>query len=366
MLAISIKPIRRGVFAAVVFSVLVMLSGAGARGFIVGADPNYILGMETAGKGWLSVKGEKEDVLKILKDSGVEMIRVRLWSKDGGTNGLEESTALMKRAKAAGLKLYVVMFLSEDWADYVKQPAPGAWKGLPFDEKVGAVGAYAERVARHFKEQGLEVDCYEIGNEIDFGICGEFEEEWAKRVSVDYMKATIWPRMAGIIAAAQGGIQKAGGDTKFMLHLTQWWNPEYCTAFFQAMGSSGVKVDFAGLSFFPTSNLSKENSTEYFLEQAGKLAKATLKPVVVCEYGYPSQARFTGQFSEWNVPVAGYTLDEEGQSRWLADFLGKTEKAGFLEGVFYWSPEWHDSGMWSAFALFGADGKPKKALGAFK
>ena len=116
-----------------------------------------------------------------------------------------------------------------------------------------AIEAYAERVAKRFADAGIAINTFEIGNEIDFGICGIFEEAWPNRVSLDYMRVRIWPRMAPIIKPAGAGVLKAKPDAKFVLHLTQWNNPTYCIAFWQHMLTTGVQIDYAGLSYFPTS-----------------------------------------------------------------------------------------------------------------
>jgi len=326
-----------------------------------GVDANYALEMEGGSRQW-SLDGKPEDVFAILNRAGFDRFRVRLWVGDKGTNKLRYAIETARRAQDAGLRPYVVMFLSEDWADYVKQPAPREWRSLDFPARQKAVEAYAERAARAFAEAGVQVTEFEIGNEIDFGICGEFEEEWAKRVSVPYLASVIWPRAAAVIAAAEAGVRRVNPEAKFILHITQWWNPEFGAAFFSAMIKNGVTVDYAGLSFFPTSNLSEQNSLEYFLRQARALHAAVDRPVVICEYGYPAAAQFGGQFAEWNRPVAGFTLDEAGQAQWLRQFFQTVRESGFIEGTFYWSPEWNDSSMWSAFSLFDSAGRARAGL----
>jgi arabinogalactan endo-1,4-beta-galactosidase/endonuclease I len=338
--------------------------GPAPRDRLLGADPNYSLEMEKDGRPWTQ-NGKADDLFKILRAAGLDSVRIRLWTGDDGVNGLNYATDLARRAQQCGLNPYLVIFLSENWSDYVKQPVPKIWEKLSYEEKLKAVETYAERVTRHFSDHGVPVDYFEIGNEIDFGICGEYEPEWSKRVSTDYMKAAIWPREAAVIKAAEAGVRKVRPGAKFTLHLTQWWNPGYCGDFFKTMIGSGVTVDFAGLSFFPTSDLTKKNSLEVFLQKTQALYNVVRKPLFVCEYGYPSQATFGGQFAAWNRPVVGYALDEIGQAKWLRDFLAAIEKSGFIDGAFYWSPEWYASDMWSAFALFDAKGNPKPALRAF-
>ncbi|CAN5669031.1 hypothetical protein BH09VER1_BH09VER1_01450 [soil metagenome] len=326
--------------------------------FLVGADVNYALPMEKEGHTW-SLDGQPTDLFTILHRAGFNTVRLRIWT---GDESLEAACELARRARAQGLGILPVLFLSENWADYVKQPIPTIWKDLSFDDRVKAVQAYAARVAARFPDQEL----FEIGNEIDFGICGEFEEEWGKRLNPAYMKAAIWPRMARLIRAAEDGVRQTNPHAKFILHLTQWWNPAFCTACFQTMTASGVTVDYAGLSFYPTSGLSQENSFAAFQSSTAQLNQATQLPIIICEFGYPSEPSFPGQFATWNHPVAGFTLDEAGQAQYLKAFLEVTHSTPYVQGVIYWSPEWYTSDMWSAFALFTPQGHPKPALLQFQ
>ena len=107
------------------------------------------------------------------------------------------------------------------------------------------------------------------------------------------------------------------------------------------------------------------NECSTFLGTSHQISPAGSKlPVIVCEYAYPSEEKFPGQFADWNKPVAGYPLTPEGQAKWIADFLTACRGEMSISGTFYWSPEWHasDGDMWRAFALFDAEGKPKGAL----
>lgn len=340
-------------------------AAAQPRGFRNGVDANYVLELEQAGRRWNGADGKPADVYKLLAQAGANAARIRLWTKDEGPNGLRAATETAKRAQAAGLVPYLVLFLSEEWSDLVKQPAPPAWRGLPEDQRLRAIEAYAERVTRHFQAAGLTLELFEIGNEIDFGICGVFEPDWARRGSLDYMRTMIWPRMAKIIAAAQRGVRKAQPKARFLLHLAQWSNAPYCIAFWKEMERQGAAVDLPGLSYFPTSAKPEERSLAFLQQQLNAMHAALGRDLVICEYAYPSQPKFTGQFAEWNQPVPGYELNPEGQRAWLSAFQTFARAPqSHLAGAFYWSPEWIRSNMWEAFALFTDDGLPKPALAA--
>ena len=330
----------------------------------IGFDANYVIDMEQNGQSWTTSR-ENADLYETLAEAGGNAARVRLWTNDGGMNGLEYATETARRAQQAGLKPYLVIFLSDNWSDMVKQPVPAVWSSLSQQEKLAAIESYAEKVARHFEEAGIEIDLYEIGNEIDFGICGVFEEEWPKRVSIEYMRSRIWVQMVPMIRAAQAGVRKVNPDARFTLHLAQWSNTAYSVAFWEHMIDQGVTVDVAGVSYFPTSADPGERSLEFFRQQLARLHQAIDRPLLVCEFAYPVSENFPGQFAAWNKPIDGYDLDIDGQKAWIADFLTEIRQLPFVTGAYYWSPEWYGSEIWDAFALFDKDGKARPGLSAF-
>jgi arabinogalactan endo-1,4-beta-galactosidase len=332
---------------------------------LIGVDTNYALDMATHNRVWKH-KSLPVDPLALFAKEGCRNARIRLWVGNDGISRLKYATETARRAQQCGLKPYVVIFLSDDWADFVKQPAPAIWKNLVPEKKVAAVEAYTENVVRHMAKNGVDIDTFEIGNEIDFGICGEFEEEWPKRVSLDFMRTMVWPRMAPILKAAQAGVKKAHPKAKFILHLSQWNNVDYCIPFWQAMREARVQLDYPGLSYFPSSAKTPEQrSFQYLRAQVEKIVKVLNKPVLICETGYPATAQFGGQFAEWNLAANGYPLSDVGQAQWIADLVAVIRNDSNFAGVFYWSPEWYDGGLWDAFALFDAHGVARPGVRSF-
>ncbi len=332
----------------------------------IGVDTNYALEMATHNREWKD-GSMPVDPLALFAKEGCRNARIRLWVGDDGINRLKYATETARRAQQCGLKPYLVIFLSDDWADFVKQPVPIVWKSLVPEKKLAAVESYTESVVNYMAKNGVSIDTFEIGNEIDFGICGEFEKEWPKRVSLDYMRTLIWPRMAPILKAAEVGVLKAQPKAKFILHLSQWNNVDYCIPFWQAMREAKVQLDYPGLSYFPTSAKTPEQrSIRYLRSQVEKIVKALHKPVMICETGYPATAHFGGQFAEWNLAADGYPLSDDGQARWIADLVAVIRHDPNFAGVFYWSPEWYDGGLWDAFALFDANGATRSGVRSFR
>jgi len=350
----------------VIVSLALSLQEMAQNGPLIGIDCNYALDMAKRNKAWKD-RSELVDPFELFAKNGCRNARIRLWVGDDGINRLQYATETARRAKQAGLKPYLVVFLSDEWADFVKQPAPVVWKKLTPEKKLAAVATYTEDVVSHMAKNGVDIDTFEIGNEIDFGICGEFEEEWPRRVSVEFMRAQVWPRMTPILKAAQAGVLKAQPKAKFILHLSQWNNVDYCIAFWKAMQAAEVRLDYPALSYFPSS--AKEPAQRpysYLQAQVGKIVDVLRKPVLICETGYPATPNIGGQFADWNLPAEGYPLSDHGQAQWIADVFAAIRKDRNFAGVFYWSPEWYDGGLWDAFALFDSQGVARPGARSLK
>lgn len=352
--------------AAWLASAAVCIGGQNAR---IGIDSNYANQLVCSGQHFSSGGKSVYNPVQPLIDAGVDAYRIRLWTG----NAYESDYSLgntQQNAEFVGgkqLKPLLTIFLSDQWSDMVKQPVPAIWKDLAGADKAAAIEKYAEVTIRQMVEAGIEPELYEIGNEIDFGVCGEFEKAWPHRVSIDYMRQNIWPKMLPLINAAEAGVRNVRPGAKFMLHLAQWQNADYCIAFWQYMIAHGVAVDELGLSYYPTSADRQEQRPLAFLaKQIDAIFAAVRRPVILCETAYPAAAKFRGQFSAWNKPVPGYPLDEAGQAKWLADLLAMVRTNPHLDGVYYWSPEWINGGLWDAFALFDSAGNARPAIKSFQ
>ncbi len=354
---------RPRLLASLLLGVTLAGSVHAAAPVFTGVDANYSLGMEREGKTW-RWDGKADDLFSGIARAGVQGFRVRLWTGDEGQNGRDYATEVVKRARAAALEPYLVIFLSEDWADLMKQPLPKIWQGLTFDERLAAVQAYSRDVVTHFRKNGLRSHLYEIGNEIDYGIAGVYPSKGAKK-SPAALSRSCWPQAAKLILASQAGVRAADPDAKFLLHIAHWWDPEFCVAFFEFMRAQGVQLDYAGLSYFPSSNIGGSLEMEQFGAVVTRVAQAAKCPVIVPETAYPSTADFKGQFSRWKKAVPGYPLSPDGQRRWLADFLAFCAHHPDIASVYYWSPEWYGEGMWKAFAFFDPAGEAKPAWASF-
>lgn len=334
-----------------------------SRHLLIGVDANYSLDMEKGGASW-RWSGKNGDLFEGMAEQGVSEFRVRLWTKENGPHGQAYATEVVKKALRAGLNPYLVIFLSDDWSDLMKQPVPTAWAGLSFEDRAATIQTYSQNIVTHFRKEGLQNHLYEIGNEIDYGICGEYPGKSTKK-NPESLSRQLWPHSAQLILASQAGVKEADPEAKFMLHIAHWWDADFCVAFFRFMLDHGVQIDFAGLSYFPSSNIGGSLEMDQFGATVSRLSESIGRPVIVAETAYPSTREFKGQFSRWKYEVLGYSLTPDGQRRWIADFLAFCNRHPNIRAVYYWSPEWYGEGMWKAFALFDPQGESKEAWEAF-
>jgi arabinogalactan endo-1,4-beta-galactosidase len=87
-----------------------------------GADWSSVLVEEAAGKTFKSTSGAVQPLETILKNSGVNTVRQRLWvNPSDGNYNLAYNIKLAKRAQAVGLNVYLDMHFSDTWADPAHQ-----------------------------------------------------------------------------------------------------------------------------------------------------------------------------------------------------------------------------------------------------
>lgn len=103
-------------FQQLVLFGLASLSNAGLT--YKGVDWSSTLMLENSGKSYKTSSGSTEPFETILKSSGVNTVRQRLWVNPGdGNYNLAYNVKLAQRAKAAGLSVYLDMHFSDTWAD---------------------------------------------------------------------------------------------------------------------------------------------------------------------------------------------------------------------------------------------------------
>lgn len=94
-----------------------ILTTANAALTYKGVDWSSLLIEEAAGKTYKNTAGTTQPLETILAASGVNTVRQRVWVADSSDYNLADNVKLAKRAKAAGLNVYLDLHYSDTWAD---------------------------------------------------------------------------------------------------------------------------------------------------------------------------------------------------------------------------------------------------------
>ncbi|VTN68518.1 galactosidase [Klebsiella pneumoniae] len=200
--------------------------------FIKGADISTLLDAEKHGATFYDQNNQRKDPIAILKENGVNYVRLRLWvdpqsasgeGYGGGNNDLATTLALAKRAKAQGMKLLLDFHYSDFWTDPGKQFKPKAWEKLDYPQLKTAIHDYTRDTIARFKQAGVLPDMVQIGNEINGGILWPEGKSWGQG-------GGEFDRLAGLLNAAIAGLKenlRQGEQVKIMLHLAEGTKKRY-------------------------------------------------------------------------------------------------------------------------------------------
>ena len=302
--------------------------------FLNGLDMNYVPLMEECSLKWRDEdESEIRDLFLYFRRKGANCLRVRTWVGDSGPSRLPYAKNIAERAYAVNLKIQPTIFLSDSWSDLYKQPAPKGWDTISFQDKLDRVESYISKLVKDLMPLKDICGYYQIGNEIDYGICGIFAHDKKNRKNLKWLKNHVWKHEAAILGKAVHTVRTHDNEKPIALHLGKWWDPCLVTSFLSAMDEFNVEYEIVCFSFYPTMfGVSLEP-----LGQFKEIAEKNRKVVAIAEYAYPSKP-VKGQFWFMNKPSPGYTLTPEGQSLWLRDFLVQCRRLN-LHAAFYWSPE---------------------------
>lgn len=363
-----------------------------SKDFIKGADISTLYELEKAGAKFYE-NGNAKDAFSILKKNGINYIRLRIWNdpydKNGnaygaGTNDLEKTIALAKRAKKAGMKVLLDFHYSDFWVDPGKQNLPKAWKDKSFEELTDAVYDYTSDVLTAMKKKDVYPDMVQIGNELNSGMLWPYGKSWGEG-------GGEFDRLATLLKAGIKAVHDTEGnkDTKVMLHLAEGGKYETFKWWFDEITARDVEFDIIGVSYYPFWH----GTFDELQNNMDTISKRYDKEVIVVEtaYGFTTENGDTKKnaFGEKEAKIGGYPATVQGQYDFLADLMNAIDKVPDEKGIgmFYWEPMWipnekvswaTDAGMkylgvdsdkgneWDNQALFDFKGNVLDSIKVFK
>lgn len=333
--------------------------------FIKGMDISFLPEMVERGAKFLDKEGREQDVFHLLKENGVNSIRLRIWNEpenvpeSGGYCNLEQTIAMAKKVKDSGMSLFLDFHYSDWWADPGKQEKPKAWKELSFEELKQAVYEYTKGVLLKMEKEEVFPDIIQIGNEIRSGML--FPEG-----EVPHFERLVPLINAGIRAVREMANNR---DTKIVIHLDQGGRFFYLRDWFDAAISEGLEdFDVIGVSYYPFWH----GTFEEFKNSLVSLVERYEKPIVVAETAHAWRCMEDGFVGKQQEKIAGFPATPEDQRKVIDLVMNITAslKSDKGLGIYYWEPlvfPWKGIGGWSSnMGIFDEQGRALPTLESFQ
>ncbi len=311
--------------------------------FAKGADVGWLPQMEASNYHFYDTDGSPKDCLQLLKDRGINTIRLRVWvnpSTDiiNGHCSKAETVAMAVRAKSMGMRIMIDFHYSDSWADPSKQYKPAAWTSHTFSQLLTDVYNHTTDVLTDLKIAGVTPEWVQIGNEIPGGML------WPEGSTSNFNQ------LAQLLNKGYEATKAINTAIKVIVHLDQGNDNAKFRWFFDNATANNVKYDIIGLSYYPYWINSDYTATINNLSaNMNDMVSRYGKEVMVVEVG------------------GDYTLVQNTHDMLVAVINAvKAVPNNKGLGVIYWEPEGEKS--WSGYQLnaWQSDGKPSVALDAFK
>ncbi len=308
-----------------------------ASAFAKGADVSWLSEMEFYNWAFYNDAGTKQDALQILKDHGINSIRLRVWVNPSiNFSNKADVVKQAVRAKNMGFRIMIDFHYSDVWADPAHQTKPAAWNSKDFNGLKQAVYDHTYDVLNTLKSQGVTPEWVQVGNETNDGMLWQ-----------DGRASKSMSNFAQLINSGYDAVKKVNSGTKVIVHLSNGYDNSLFRWMFDGLKANGAKYDVIGMSLYPDKS-NWQTLNQQTLSNMNDMVTRYGKEVMISEVGMDAS-------------------DPATSKAFLSDILNKTRavSGGKGLGVFYWEPEQY--GTWYSYTkgAFDSKGKVTIALDAF-
>lgn len=309
--------------------------------FYLGADISGTTAIEARGGRLYNSKGEIRECTALMKEIGLDAVRLRVWVNPAdGFCSPEDVLVMAKRAKYYGMEVMVDFHYSDWWADPGHSPIPAAWQYYKLGEVEKVLSQHTERTLKLLKDNDINVRWVQVGNETTHGFL------WPLAKAEDDMDA-----YARLTRAGYEAVKRIYPEAQVIVHLDAACDAARYDFIFDGLRERDVKWDLIGVSLYP-----------YWDQKAG-LTSSDRESI---EKAVANIRRMAAKYgTDAMVVETGVLVDSpKSQKKLLADIIdaakGRTD--GHCHGVFYWAPELEDGEyMLGAFK----NGRPTEIMEAF-
>ncbi|KAI1469957.1 glycoside hydrolase family 53 protein [Daldinia caldariorum] len=324
-----------------------------------GVDWSSVIVEEKAGISYTTTSGSTEPLEKILKESGVNTVRQRVWvnPRDGNYN-LDYNIKLAQRAKAVGLDVYVDFHYSDTWADPGHQAIPSGWP-TGIDDLSWKLYNYTLDSSNKFAAAGISPTIISIGNEIRSGLL------------LPTGSTKDFNNVARLLHSAAWGIKDSNLSPKprIMIHLDNGWDWNTQKNWYESVLKTGSlessDFDMMGVSYYPFYNSAATLSN--LKTSLTNMANTWGKEIVVAEVNWPTSCRSPAYSFPSDLKSIPFSAD--GQTTFMKKVAEVVAGVKNGNGIFYWEPAWMDNaGLGSSCesnTMFSWPGKELGSLDVF-
>lgn len=295
-----------------------------------------------------------------------------------------------------------------DFRDYPGVRLPGPWLSLTLEQMLPPLRQYGAEVARQILATGVQVNVWDIGNEVESGIAGVAVRTRAPNGAMppgtpksldavlpptrDYQapdrvdaaigqmsimqlvmmpeteriawcRAHLWPHIGRILAAVAEGIRSVAPHARVSTHVSPLGQktPAVHLAFWRTMKEAGFTPYQFGFSYYPSGNHGDgpPDSMQWFKDTTSALKRRFGLPTFIAEGGYasgpmPPPYLFDNQ-------VESYPISPAGQYAFNRDLIAWGVQSGCLAGYRPWDPDFCTAPIWASMAWFQQKGKIARA-----
>jgi arabinogalactan endo-1,4-beta-galactosidase len=304
--------------------------------FAKGADVGWLTQMEAAGYKFYNSAGVQQDCLQILKDKGINSIRLRVWvNPTDGWNNKADVLAKAIRAKNLGMRLMIDFHYADSWADPGKQPKPAAWALQDINGLKASVYNHTLDVLNTLKANNITPEWVQVGNETNDGML--WEEGRASKSMANF---------AALVNSGCSAVKAVNSAIKVIVHISNGYDNALFRWMFDGLKANNTNYDIIGMSLYPSTTNYLDLDKQCLINMNDMVSRYG-KPVMICEIGM-----------DYASPAISKAF--------ITDIITKTNSVsgGNGLGVFYWEPECYN---WQGYSLgaFDLSGKPTTAMDAF-
>lgn len=296
---------------------------------IRGADVSSLQRALDLGTQYYNAHGIPQHPLDILKEIGVNYIRLRLWNNPpSGYNNKAKVLFFAQVVKSKEFGLMLDFHYSDTWADPAKQYKPAAWADHDVTQLQKDIYDYTYDVCVALQAQGTTPDIVQIGNEITNGML------WpeGKVIKSNFINLSL------LLRAGYQAVKTCNSAIKVAVHIDRGGDNDGARWFFDGIRNQGVEWDITALSYYcywhgPLMAMQK-NVKDMIIRYN--------RPVIIAETAYPftsANADHEPNAIDSPEPCVNYPATHEGQARNFHD-VQETARQGGAIGVFYWEPTW--------------------------